>query len=260
MVLADYVKPVTSLSFNWITFLTLGNITCSRADLVNISRLTNIGALAIGKAVSIGDTGLDDSIVRAWSRAATENGAFSMLRVLVCRSQKEITPRSFAYFNQFPALALFAVDHCNIGPRDKEQALSLGWKYRTGKDLSGFLMDGGLTDHKWDSTMHASFRCGGVFCLEDLTAEGVEAIDSLPVLHLSLGGAPPDAALDIQTDERMRCFQRVSRQVTVPVIQNTVVKRPMSEAVQMSGQPRKKPTVRASKQQNFDDLLSGFGT
>ena len=260
LALATYVTPITSPSFNWITFLTLSNITCSRADLVNVSKLTNIGALTIGRGVWIGETGPDDSIVRAWSRAAAEANAFSMLRVLVCRSKKEITPRSFTYFNQFPALALFIVEDCNFGLRDKEQARSLGWKYRTGKDLSEFFIGGGLTDHKWDSTMHASFRCGGAYGIEHLTAEGVEAIDSLPVLHFSLGGDPPDAALDLQTDGRTRCFQRVLRLVTVSMTQNAAAKRPVSEAVPVSGQPRKKPTIRSSKQQSFDDLLSGFGS
>ena len=260
MALPAYITPITSPSFNWITFLTLSNVICSRADLVNISKLTSIGTLTIGSAVSVRETGLDDSIVRAWSRAATEADAFSMLRVLVCRSQKEITPRSFVYFDQFPALALFIVEDCNFGPREKEQAGSLGWKYRTGNDLSEFLMGGGLRDHKWDSTMHASFRCGGAFGVKDLTAEGVEAIDSLPVLHLSLGRDCPDAALDPQNGKRTRCFQRMFRQSIVPTIQTKSAKRPVSQAVQMSIQPRKKPTIRSSKQQSFDDLLSDFGS
>ena len=260
MALAAYVTPITSPSFNWITFLTLSHVSCSRADLVNISKLVNVGALTIGRDVSIGETGLDDSIVRAWSRAATEADAFSMLRVFACRFQKEITPRSFAYFNQFPALALFVVEDCNFGPRDKEQARCLGWKYKTGKDLSDFFMGGGLRDYKWDSMMHASFRCGGAYGIECLTAEGVEAIDSLPVLHLSLASDPPDAALDLQKGGRTRCFERMSYQVAIPTIQNRTAKRPASEAVQMSGQPRKKPTIRSSKQQSFDDLLSGFGS
>lgn len=260
MTVAAYVTPITSPSFDWITFLTLSNITCSRVDLVNISKLTNVGALTIGKAVSIGETGLDDSIVRAWSRAATEADAFSMLRVLVCRSQKEITLRSFAYFNQFPALALFVVEDCNFGPRDNEPARSLGWKYRTGKDLSEISIGDGLSDHKWDSIIHASFKCGGAYGIDHLTAEGVEAIDSLPVLHFSLGGFPPDAALDLQKRETTRGFERLPRHIAVPVVQNTTAKRPVSEAVQMSGQSRKKPAIRTSKQQNFDDLLSSFGS
>lgn len=260
MTLAAYITPVTSPSFIWITFLTLSNVTCSRVDLVNVSKLTNLGTLTIGRGVRIGETGLDDSIVRAWSRAATEANAFSMLRVLVCRSQKEITLRSFAYFNHFPALALFIVEDCNFGPREKEPARTLGWKYRTGKDLSELFMASGLSDHKWDSTMHAAFRCGGAYGIDCMTAEGVEAIDLLPVLHFSLGGDPPDAALDTKRGERTRCFERVSRQIAAPMVQNATTKRPVSEVAGISDQPRKKPTVRASKQQSFDDLLSGFGS
>lgn len=260
MALSAYITPITSPSFTWITFLTLSNVVCSRVDLVNVSKLTNLGVLTIGRGVWMGETGIDDSIIRAWSRAATEADAFSMLRVLVCRSQKEITPRSFAYFNHFPALALFIVEDCNFRPREKEPGRSLGWKYRTGKHLSELFMGGGLKDYKWDSMMHAAFRCGGAYGIDSMTAEGVEAIGSLPMLHFSLGGDPPDAAFDLQKGQRTRCFERVSRQIAVPTVPNTTVKRPANETLHTIGRPRKKPMIRSSKQQSFEDLLSGFGS
>jgi len=252
MTLNDYIKPTISDAFGFLTFLTLSNV------MVSLYRLVNIGALTIGKGVKIGDAGLDDSIVRTWSRAAAKTGAFSELRVLSCRFQRYLSRACFEHLNHFPALAVFITEDCDFGPRDKEMVRTIGWKYRTSKDLEGFLMDSGLKDHKWDNVMAAAFQCSGPLSVERLTDVGVEALDALPVLHFSLGGVPPAAALDLRTDERTRCFERVSRTDTTPL--SLPSKRHMSEVVQSSSQSRKKPLMRASKQQqSFEDLLQGFG-
>lgn len=45
MGLGEYIKPISSTKFDWISFLTLSYITCSRTDLVKISHLPNLGVL-----------------------------------------------------------------------------------------------------------------------------------------------------------------------------------------------------------------------
>ena len=45
MRLSDYIKPISSTNFDWISLLTISYITCSRTDLVKISQLPNLGVL-----------------------------------------------------------------------------------------------------------------------------------------------------------------------------------------------------------------------
>ncbi|MCJ1246569.1 hypothetical protein MMC30_003777 [Trapelia coarctata] len=208
MALGDYIKPLVSLSFQWIAFLTLSNITCSRHDLINVSKLTNIGALTIGHGVEAPDVGLEDSVVRAWGRAATENGAFSRLRVFACRAQRAITSQVFDYLSQFPSLTMFVVEDCNIGSQDKPYAKAQGFKYRSGKDLSEFLVSGGATNSSWDSVLHAYFQLGSGLRDAIPNGDSVEGGNIPHVLHFSLGGAPPDAEVDSVGSRSMRCFYR----------------------------------------------------
>lgn len=256
MRLIDYMKPTTSPSLNWITFLTLSNITCSRADLIQISQLVNLGNLTLGPAIQAPDIGLDDGIIRNWGRLAAESDAFSTLRVLNFRWQREITSRVFIHLNQFPALALFNVEECNLGPQEKPTAQQHGWKYKTGLELRDWLLKGGVKGPSWDSVVHACFRLGGEFSTESLTAEGVWAIDDLPVLHLSIGDAARDALVDFVGGRILRCFYRTMKYQGEEVVRASN-KRLFTE--DQSKVPRKKPIMRASKQQNMEDLLMRFG-
>lgn len=255
----SYTVPLISSSFHWITFLTLSFITCSRTDLLQLSRLVNLGVLSICEKVTCPEIGLDDSIVRSWGRAAAESDAFSMLRVLACRSQREITPRMLNYLNDFSSLALFAVEDCNIGPQDKRLALSLGWQYKTGVDLSKFLNENGANSSTWDTVIHACFHGSGPFSAKRVGAEGVAAVDTLPVLHFSLGGAVPDAVVDVTGNRSMRTFHRM--EVPIPVSVNPVkdLKRPAVQTSEPANQARKKPMMRSTKQQSMETMLMDFG-
>lgn len=256
----NYMTPLISPSFHWVTFLTLSFITCSRTDLLQLSRLVNLGVLSICEKVICSDIGLDDSLIRSWGRAAAESNAFSMLRVLLCRSQREMTPRVLNYLNDFSSLALFAVEDCNIGPQDKRLALSLGWQYKTGVDLSKFLIEAGATDSTWDTVIRACFRGSGPFIVKRVTAEGVAAVDALPVLNFSLGGAVSDAVVDVTGNHSMRTFHRVKD--PVPVSVNTIkdLKRPSGQTSQPVNQSRKKPMMRSTKRQSMENMLMVFGS
>jgi len=262
MRLGDYLKPISSPSLDWITFLTLSSITCSRSDLVHISQLPNIGVLTIGPEVLADEIGLDDGVIRGWARTAATSNAFSMLRVLSCRSQKDITHRVFSHLNQLPALAILNVEECNLGPHHKSDALSYGWQYRTGNVLGECLVREGTAGAGWDSLMHASFQLGGSYNTRKLTAEGVEAIDGLPRLHLSLGGAPQPAAVDVTGSRSLRSFFRESLAVPLDcgISEASLNKRPLSEE-ESSGYhtARKRPAMRVSKRQDMEAVLMGLG-
>lgn len=196
-----------------------------------------------------------EGIIRGWGRIASSSDAFGLLRVLNCRSQKHFTARIFDHLNQFPALSLFNVEDCNIGPEDRQAAREHGWNYRSEKVVSDLLVKGGATGTGWDSIVHASFKIGGGFSERPSKAEGVGAIDAIPVLHLSVGDTQPDAPIDVKGDRSLRSFYR--ERVDMVGFPN---KRPLSQSLAPSiNKYCTKPTLRASKQQNMADFLTEFG-
>lgn len=255
---SNYISPLISHSFHWITSLTLSHVACSRTNLVQLSRLVNLGVLTIGQGTICPEVGLDDSIIRAWSRAAVESDAFSMLRVLVCRSQKEITSRLFSYLASFPSLAFFNVEDCNIGSKDKKMASDAGWGYLVGKQLNEFLAKNGAQDYAWDSIVRSFFRGGGAYSIEQLSAEGVDAANALPVLHCSIGAAPLDAAIDVRGNQGIKSFQRIKNHTKTPMARTKILKRSGEELPQLSNLSRKKPAMRALKQQSMEHSLLEF--
>ena len=87
------------------------------------------------------------------------------------------------------------------------------------------------------------------------TPEDVEAVDAIPVLHMSIGSTQPDALVDVTGDRSLRSFYR--ERVDTARFAN---KRPLSQSTAPSFKvSRKKPTLRVSKQQNLEDLFLGFG-
>lgn len=196
-----------------------------------------------------------EGIIRGWGRIASSSDAFGILRVLNCRSQKDITTRVFDHLRQFPALSLFNVEDCNIGPKDREAAREHGWNYRSGKVFGDLLVKGCATGTGWDSIVHGSFQLGGDFSERPLKAEGVEAINAVPVLHLSVGATQPDAPVDVKGYRSLRSFYR--ERVDTVRLPN---KRPLSQTLAPSIKKScTKPTLRASKQQNMADVLTEFG-
>ena len=258
MSLEDYIRPLISPSFQWLTFLTLSHITCLRSDLISLSQVLNLGALTISQGILTPDIGLEDGVVRAWSSAAAEAGAFSMLRVLNFREQKYITSKVFNNLISFPSLALVSFEDCSVGVKDKEAALACGWKYKTGQRLNEFPSEVGKVSETWDSAVHACFCAAGAYSVERMTAKGVEATNSLPVLHFSLGAKPRDAGLNTNGKYKLQCFERI-KGWTQLVEASKDTKRSLSQGVQEDGPARKKPVLRASKQQSANDFLLGLG-
>ena len=252
MALPDYMKPVTAPSFEWITYLTLNNVTCSRLELVNISKLTNLGALTICGGVNTPDGGLDDSLLRTWARAASELSAFSMLRVLACRRQMEISDVLFQHISLFPVLSIFVVEACKIGPREKPVAKSLGWRYQTGQELRRFLDEDHCKDASWCEIIKTLFIRGGRFCMDSLTAEGVQAINALPMLSFSIGGRPTDAAVDGTGGQSMRCFYRTC-------VQESNTKKRRLPLEQHGKQPPKRRDMKVAKPNFANNAFTEFG-
>lgn len=265
----SYIEPLISTTFHWLTFLSISNLHCSRTDLLQLFQLTNLGVLTVGQGVNCSGSGigLDDSIIRSWARAAaTSSGsAFSCLRVLNCISQQSLSAKILPYLNDFPALALFTFDSCPgiHGPREKSEASRLGWRYKAGGELSAFFAQSGAVSTSWEDVSRASFRGCGPCSAKKISAEGVEAFDTLPVLYFSFG-KQPDVVVDGTRTPSLRAFYRVKEYVpptaSLGLAVNSKKKRLLEEQeVGMTmPRPRKKPTIKASKQQSMNDMLMGF--
>lgn len=205
------------------------------------------------------EAGLDDSIVRAWGRAAAESDAFAMLRVLMCRSQREITTRSFSYLASFPSLAFFNVEDCSIGPKHRKTAFDAGWWYLVREQLDEFLAQNCAQDNSCGSIAESFFRGGGYYSMGRLNNEAIKAVNNLPVLHFSLGAAPSDAAVNAEGNNGMKSFRRIKSHISIANAPSKELKRSSEGRPQSSESSRKKPVIRDSKTQSMQQLLAEFG-
>lgn len=72
--------------------------------------------------------GVSDRLIRGWYLAATSEGALPILRVLRLWNHEDLTSKSLPFLNGFPSLAVYDVRGCCFNPKEKVQAINLGWK------------------------------------------------------------------------------------------------------------------------------------
>ncbi|KAI9731436.1 MAG: hypothetical protein M1818_007826 [Claussenomyces sp. TS43310] len=136
--LSAYITPLTSTSFDFITSLSIA-APFTVPEFVHLSNLTNLGTLEItgvtyprisSESDLVSDdvsSSVTDRVVRAWSHAALENGAFKVLRVLKLYQHEEVTDAVLGYIEAFPALMLFEVQDCHFSESTIRYAADLGW-------------------------------------------------------------------------------------------------------------------------------------
>ena len=107
----------------------------------------------------------------------------------------------------------------------------------------------------WDAIVHASFRLAGAISGSTLRAEGVEAINAIPVLHMAVGATQPGLLVDTAGDGSLMSFSREGVDMTGFRSKNQL-SQTLAPSIKIS---HCKPTVRASKQQNMVDFMAGFG-
>jgi hypothetical protein len=137
-----YIKPLISKTFDFITALSI-SFACTVVELVQLTEISNLGILEIINSDLLGKnpSGVRDIVLRAWSREADKNGAFSVLRILRLWNHEDLTGKSLQYIRSFPALALFDVRNCGIKNDEKtvREAEKLGWMTLCGIDLLAVL-------------------------------------------------------------------------------------------------------------------------
>lgn len=129
----EYMQSITAPDFEWITLLSLTDVALSRTHLLQLSCIRNLGALMVYNSNNESfrsthrDSKVDENVTRAWSRHATESGAFSKLRVLMLECCYEATARSLTYMKSFPMLELCAIARSSIDSDDESDPPS-GWR------------------------------------------------------------------------------------------------------------------------------------
>jgi hypothetical protein len=151
-----YTAPLTSNSFDFITSLSI-TTSFPVPDLLKLSSVTNLGVLEIVGTNGEGYFSVGDRLLRSWHLAATENGAFSVLRIMRLWDHEGLTEKSLTYLNGFPALAVYDVTGCSF-----RAASTIGWKAIVGADISGLLEK---TCKKRAQSLKAGLGSQGTTCL-----------------------------------------------------------------------------------------------
>ena len=113
----DYYKLISSDDLSWGTLLSVSTGNLQLSELADVAKLTNLFALELTSPtwmtieMSPG-VSLTDRVLRIWSELACSGNAFQHLRLLVLRSQRELTERIFPYLDHFPSLMAVLVVGC----------------------------------------------------------------------------------------------------------------------------------------------------
>lgn len=138
MTLQTYTATLASIHFDFLASLSL-TTTFPVPQLVKLSSIKNLAILEIVHTPRHGaQSGISDRLIRAWHRAALDEGAFPVLRILKLWNHKEVTETSLTYLNSFPILALFDVRSCSFDTRSRALARTLGWRSTLDVDVLSF--------------------------------------------------------------------------------------------------------------------------
>jgi hypothetical protein len=183
MSIRDYLLLVTSSSLSWATVLSISTEYIGISELVEIATVTNLMALDITSPPrpsvncdSSSAVSLTDRVVRSWGESALAGGAFRHLRILMLRSQTEVTKDIFPFLDCFPSLVVLAVKGCSelTGKSIKHVASRHGWEIR-----------------QIDAAKKTIYQyISGHFLTADFGSETKRlGVDKLPLLEFSLESA-----------------------------------------------------------------------
>ncbi|KFY21318.1 hypothetical protein V493_07538 [Pseudogymnoascus sp. VKM F-4281 (FW-2241)] len=131
--LSLYAEPVTSVSFDFLTSLTITAFFPMR-DLINLADVVNLGILQFYETKESlldhkDDKIVPDRLLRAWAGLAAEKGAFPVLRILKFNVlEGGLTDASLRHFNSFPALGLVYPGPHGMSENVSHMAKELGWQ------------------------------------------------------------------------------------------------------------------------------------
>ena len=261
--LTELVAPITSTSIQWITFLTISGPTDHlRSGLVNLTKLVHLGALDIHNqsATTSTNPAVTDTLVRAWRRAAIDDGAFSRLRVLMLRNHDGITAQTLHYISDFPMLAILNCSDCSIRRGDKHQPNKSGeyWilllKHSELLDQFGETKEVRPAKRAWHFPIAAAY---------EYAVDNESSKTKRPILNFRLGGKAEDDLYALSKAPLI--FYRPTPWGVESLLEHRAAaassgrtaKRPLSAAV-AAPQP-KKTKFRDSRHVDMGSMLREFG-
>ena len=253
---------MNSNTFDWIVNLTLTHPNFHRRDIINLANLRNLAVLDIGCANNkqqysgVLDDLVSDTVIRAWSREAKDNGAFPKLRALLVRDEPEVTHLSLSYLSSFPALVLFGVQGC-FKPSRKTRAVgeSYGW---TTDDLNGIMSKVQRDIERsetWDGVMASCYKhCGSI-----RSAEFAEEQMEKSILSFRLGMTHTSVLMsnvfDKMTFYRAISLNAPTEGLAVPAPQSTTPHPQLSKLSHIPDLPNARPALRRKSHLNVADVL-----
>ncbi|SZF02082.1 unnamed protein product [Blumeria hordei] len=122
--LETYTQALLSKKFDFITGLTI-TVPVPVPELMNLTKLVNLVALEILHQGDPCRSLISDLLIKAWSISASQEASFPILRVIKLWNHREITSRSLACIDNFPALAVYEIRGCDID--DYSILAGTGW-------------------------------------------------------------------------------------------------------------------------------------
>ncbi|KAF9638195.1 CBS domain-containing protein [Lasiodiplodia theobromae] len=234
----EIVRQITAPNFEWVTHLTLQDPELSKHDWAKMTKIRNLGALAI---LGPSSDSMDDRVIRGWSEAAKDGHVFSKLRVLLLVCLPYISTRTLGYLRTFPALTLCNLSACNIR---LEKAEELGWKPAVRNSTAHELNIEWTFSSNVHDAMRAYYRRAAS---PTLSLPAKIETDEKPVLSLfkrSTTSAMPE-------EGRSLWFWRANP----TELGSEETKKPPTPAEP----PRKRRKLRPTKEKTLGDVMSSFG-
>ena len=260
MGLDDCIASLMHPSPSWITFLTLTDTACTKTGLIRLSRLSNLGVLTIlpckgTQRVETAVILVDDSLFRAWGRAASEIGAFSKFRIFLCYSQSILTKQAFSYLQDLPSLGLMEFGKCHA---DVAAGKCSGWIGKQDDEVSEYL--GMWHGGSWQVAYESCFDQDGIFDPEKFKSAHRFKFRGPPILDFNLGYEAQDPCrpdLHEPSDKGKLLFHR--DRPPGPASSNNDITgrgRPSPSLSDPQGTSTKKPSIRKSKLELSDTVWS----
>ncbi|KAL8862565.1 MAG: hypothetical protein Q9178_001063 [Gyalolechia marmorata] len=196
---------------------------------------------------------------RAWGRGASEAGAFSRLRILVCKFQYYITGKIFAYFETFPALELVLLDQCRVSREFRNHAKQHGWHALRGSKFRGVSF--AEESPAWKEIYKGLSNEGALFDIDSMQKPSENDEDTQPVLEVSLYSTASHrhGLSKILEPDDMWHFRRKARsRESESSATLCPQKRVLIEDSVASSCTSKRPALRSSRQRTMKNLLAEF--
>jgi hypothetical protein len=123
---------ISHLPFSCLTFLSIRNVYFQPSHLMSLFSIPHLAVLDLeqnGPERPLGERygdGIDDRLIRIWSRAVLEQQAFTKLRVLILRMFPIELEDTLKWLTSWPALDMIRLENCYLAPnvlRSEEEQL-----------------------------------------------------------------------------------------------------------------------------------------